>query len=73
MIERHYVSNGERVVAWLERGAEGEARRYVHVDHLGSVDVITDQGGASMRTAARVSAQPSHRPRMALAIFQACP
>lgn len=44
-VERHYVSNGERVVSIFERGPGGNAFRYVHVDHLGSVDVVTDDGG----------------------------
>jgi len=45
VIHRDYVSNGERVVAIHERAPSGDTWRYVHVDHLGSVDVITDAGG----------------------------
>ncbi|MBK9261884.1 MAG: RHS repeat-associated core domain-containing protein [Polyangiaceae bacterium] len=43
--DRFYVHNDERVIAVVERLQSGHAWRYVHVEHLGSVDVITDAGG----------------------------
>jgi RHS repeat-associated protein len=44
---RYSVYNGERLVASVTRksGAPGETR-YVHSDHLGSIDVLTDEAGA---------------------------
>jgi len=45
IVERFYVHNDERAFAVVERLATGDAWRYVHTDHLGSVDVITDSGG----------------------------
>ncbi|MDI1433322.1 FG-GAP-like repeat-containing protein [Polyangium sorediatum] len=48
VVDRYFVSNGERMVAVFERRGENETRRYVHVDHLGSVDVITDEAGAEV-------------------------
>ncbi len=42
---RFYVHNDERVVAIVERAASGEAWSFVHADHLGSVDVISNEAG----------------------------
>jgi uncharacterized protein RhaS with RHS repeats len=44
---RYSVYNGERLVASVTRksGALDETR-YVHSDHLGSIDVLTDEAGA---------------------------
>src|SRR5262245_43535731 len=43
---RYYVHSPERVVAIVTRGGAQPGTRYVHVDHLGSVDTLTDEGGA---------------------------
>jgi hypothetical protein len=45
LTERVYVSNDERVVAIAERAGNGETWQYVHTDHLGSVDVVSDAAG----------------------------
>ncbi len=37
------VHNNERVVAIVERAASGESWSFVHADHLGSVDVISNE------------------------------
>ncbi|WP_437727730.1 RHS repeat-associated core domain-containing protein [Sorangium sp. So ce861] len=42
---RYYVRSPERVVAIVTRGGGQPGTRYVHVDHLGSVDAITDEDG----------------------------
>lgn len=43
---RYYVHSPERVVAIVTRGGPDEGTRYVHVDHLGSVDVLTNEDGS---------------------------
>ena len=44
---RYHVHAGERAVAVVRRAAGEPSRtRYVHVDHLGSIDAVTDEGGA---------------------------
>src|SRR4051812_47349470 len=43
---RDYVYSLERAVAVVTRGGAQPGTRYLHVDHLGSVDVLTDEGGA---------------------------
>jgi hypothetical protein len=43
---RYYVYSPERVVAIVTRGGAQAGTRYMHVDHLGSVDALTDEGGA---------------------------
>ncbi|KYF90902.1 hypothetical protein BE20_16180 [Sorangium cellulosum] len=40
---RYYVRSPERVVAIVTRGGQEPGTRYVHVDHLGSVDALTDE------------------------------
>ncbi|WP_437877018.1 FG-GAP-like repeat-containing protein [Sorangium sp. So ce513] len=42
---RYHVHSPERVVALVTRGGSGDGTRYVHVDHLGSVDALTDEDG----------------------------
>ncbi|HTN85272.1 MAG TPA: RHS repeat-associated core domain-containing protein, partial [Sorangium sp.] len=42
---RYHVHSPERVVAIVTRGGPDEGTRYVHVDHLGSVDALTDEDG----------------------------
>jgi RHS repeat-associated protein len=42
---KYYIHSPERVVAVVTQGA-GAATEYIHVDHLGSVDVLTDANGA---------------------------
>ncbi|WP_437685624.1 RHS repeat-associated core domain-containing protein [Sorangium sp. So ce176] len=42
---RYYVHSPERVVAIVTRGGSDDGVRYVHVDHLGSVDALTDEDG----------------------------
>ncbi|XXX72068.1 RHS repeat-associated core domain-containing protein [Sorangium sp. So ce134] len=42
---RYYVRSPERVVAIVTRGGREPGTRYVHVDHLGSVDALTDEDG----------------------------
>ncbi|XXT23289.1 hypothetical protein WME94_17280 [Sorangium sp. So ce429] len=39
---RYHVHSAERLVAIVTRGGAGAGTRYVHVDHLGSVDALTD-------------------------------
>ncbi|WP_236644811.1 RHS repeat-associated core domain-containing protein [Sorangium cellulosum] len=41
----YYVRSPERVVAIVTRGGSEPGTRYVHVDHLGSVDALTDEDG----------------------------
>jgi len=43
---RYYVHSPERAVAIVTRGGAKPGTLYVHVEHLGSVDVLTDEGGA---------------------------
>ncbi|XXS69730.1 RHS repeat-associated core domain-containing protein [Sorangium sp. So ce131] len=43
---RYHVRSPERVAAIVTRGGAEPGTRYVHVDHLGSVDVLTDEDGA---------------------------
>ncbi|WP_437731191.1 RHS repeat-associated core domain-containing protein [Sorangium sp. So ce1335] len=43
---RYHVHSPERVVAIVTRGGSDDGTRYVHVDHLGSVDALTDEDGA---------------------------
>ncbi|XXT49991.1 RHS repeat-associated core domain-containing protein [Sorangium sp. So ce542] len=42
---RYHVHSPERVVAIVTRGGSDGGTRYVHVDHLGSVDALTDENG----------------------------
>ena len=42
---RYYVHSPERVVAVVTRGGTAPGTRVVHVDHLGSVDALTDEQG----------------------------
>ncbi|MGK3998677.1 RHS repeat-associated core domain-containing protein [Sorangium sp. So ce1024] len=42
---RYHVHSPERVVAIVTRGGADDGTRYVHVDHLGSIDVLTDEDG----------------------------
>ncbi|WP_437565862.1 RHS repeat-associated core domain-containing protein [Sorangium sp. So ce542] len=42
---RYHVHSPERVVAIVSRGGSDAGTRYVHVDHLGSVDALTDEDG----------------------------
>ncbi|WP_236643999.1 RHS repeat-associated core domain-containing protein [Sorangium cellulosum] len=42
---RYYVRSPERVAAIVTRGGQEPGTRYVHVDHLGSVDALTDEDG----------------------------
>ncbi|WP_420878114.1 RHS repeat-associated core domain-containing protein [Sorangium cellulosum] len=42
---RYHVHSPERVVAIVTRGGSDAGTRYVHVDHLGSVDALTDEDG----------------------------
>ena len=43
--QRFYIHSPERVVAVVTRGDNASSTRYVHVDHLGSVDVLSDEKG----------------------------
>ncbi|MGK3969858.1 RHS repeat-associated core domain-containing protein [Sorangium sp. So ce118] len=42
---RYYVHSPERVATIVTRGGSDDGTRYVHVDHLGSVDALTDEHG----------------------------
>ncbi|XXS76933.1 RHS repeat-associated core domain-containing protein [Sorangium sp. So ce131] len=42
---RYHVHSPERVVAIVTRGGPDAGTRYVHVEHLGSVDALTDEDG----------------------------
>ncbi len=45
--QKHYITAAGRVVAiYTDKGAGQTSTRYLHHDHLGSVDVITDESGA---------------------------
>jgi RHS repeat-associated protein len=46
--DRFYVHNDERAIGVVERLPSGDAWRFIHPDHLGSVDVITDDAGAEV-------------------------
>jgi hypothetical protein len=43
---RYYVHSPERAVAVVARGGATRGTRYLHVDHLGSVDALTGEDGA---------------------------
>ncbi|MBK8255404.1 MAG: hypothetical protein IPK82_22435 [Polyangiaceae bacterium] len=43
--ERFYVRSPERVIAIVTRGGNQPGTTYVHTDHLGSVDALTDADG----------------------------
>jgi RHS repeat-associated protein len=43
---RYFITSPERVVAVVTRGGDTPGIRYVHVDHLGSVEKLTDEKGA---------------------------
>ncbi|MBK8255998.1 MAG: hypothetical protein IPK82_25440 [Polyangiaceae bacterium] len=45
LTERFYVRSPERVIAIVTRGGSKPGVSYVHIDHLGSVDVLTDADG----------------------------
>jgi len=45
-VHRYYVHSPERVVAIVTRGGAEAGTRYVHVDHLGSVDALTKEDGS---------------------------
>jgi RHS repeat-associated protein len=42
---RYYVHSPERVVALVTRGGSEPGTRYVHADHLGSIDALTREDG----------------------------
>jgi RHS repeat-associated protein len=42
---RYYIRSPERVVAVVTRGGDKPGTLFVHVDHLGSVDVLTNEAG----------------------------
>jgi RHS repeat-associated protein len=42
---RYYVSSAERVIAVVTRTTQGTTTAYLHADHLGSTDVVTDEAG----------------------------
>jgi RHS repeat-associated protein len=42
---RFYIHSPERVVAVVTRGGDKPGTLFVHVDHLGSVDVLTNEAG----------------------------
>jgi YD repeat-containing protein len=44
---RYHVHSPERLTAMVTRGGDQPDKRYVHVDHLGSVDALTGEDGAS--------------------------
>lgn len=43
---RHFIPADGRIVAIVKRSAASEDRFYLHEDHLGSTEVVTDQLGA---------------------------
>jgi len=45
---RHYVYGPERAVAVVVMSSVGTTKRYLHVDHLGSVDVVTNEQGGEL-------------------------
>jgi RHS repeat-associated protein len=44
--ERHYIFGGTGLAAILEKEGDNETMYYIHKDHLGSINCITDQNGA---------------------------
>jgi hypothetical protein len=42
---RFYIHSPERVVAVVTRGGDSPGTLYVHTDHLGSVDALTNETG----------------------------
>ncbi len=42
---RHYIGAGSRVAIYTQKSDSTEKTRYLHKDHLGSVDVITKEDG----------------------------
>ncbi|WP_434042141.1 MULTISPECIES: RHS repeat-associated core domain-containing protein [Sorangium] len=42
---RYHIHSPERVVAIVTRGGTEDGALYVHVDHLGSIDALTDEDG----------------------------
>jgi RHS repeat-associated protein len=42
---RYYVYSPERVIAIVTRGGTDPGTRYLHADHLGSIDVLTREDG----------------------------
>lgn len=47
---RYSIRSGERVVAVVTRTSQDTKTAYLHVDHLGSTDVITDGTGSALGT-----------------------
>ncbi|HVK64110.1 MAG TPA: RHS repeat-associated core domain-containing protein, partial [Polyangium sp.] len=45
---RYHVRSGERTVAVVTRSGAATTRRYLHVDHLGSVDVVSNETGTAV-------------------------
>lgn len=45
---RYYISSNERVVALVTRTTQDTTTAYLHVDHLGSTDVITGGTGVAL-------------------------
>ncbi|MBK8257907.1 MAG: VCBS repeat-containing protein [Polyangiaceae bacterium] len=45
VVQRFHVRSPERVIAVVTRGGDNPGVTYLHADHLGSVDVITDAQG----------------------------
>ncbi|MDI3282659.1 RHS repeat-associated core domain-containing protein [Polyangium sp. 15x6] len=45
---RYHVKSGERTVAVVTRSGAATTRRYLHVDHLGSVDVVSNEMGTEV-------------------------
>ncbi len=45
VIERFYVFNDERAITVVERLSSGDTWRFLHTDHLGSVDVVSNEAG----------------------------
>lgn len=44
---RHFVTAGDKAVAIVKRSAQtGDEKYYLHADHLGSTDVISNQAGS---------------------------
>ncbi|HRI69809.1 MAG TPA: RHS repeat-associated core domain-containing protein, partial [Polyangium sp.] len=43
---RYYVHSPERAIAVVTRGGATPGTRFLHVDHLGSVDVVTKEDGS---------------------------
>ncbi|MFS8067171.1 MAG: RHS repeat domain-containing protein, partial [Byssovorax sp.] len=47
---RYYIRSSERVIAVVTRAGQDTRTAYLHVDHLGSTDVITDGTGSALGT-----------------------